>query len=205
MNRPDYQALANADISASISSRNVHDHLKHLTVDELRETSQLDRLPFAVCVLNVTGELNVGTVVRNAHLTGAERVGIVGRRKFDKRGAVGAENYVIIDRIDALADDHVTVDPAPFWSWIDHHNYVPFFVEQGGIDIRSLDWAEIMEKILPRKVCLVFGNENRGIDPAILSDSRGRVVSLSQRGVIRSFNVASASSIVMYSISSQIG
>lgn len=205
MNRPNYQELANADISASFSSRNVHDHHKHLSVEELRAISQEDRLPFAVCVLNITGELNVGTVVRNAHLTGAERVGIVGRRKFDKRGAVGAENYVIIDRIDALEDDHVNIDPAPFWSWIDQHHYVPFFVEQGGTDIGYVHWGEIRAKIFPRKICLVFGNENRGIDARILRDPRGQVVSLAQRGVIRSFNVASASSIAMYSISSQIG
>jgi tRNA G18 (ribose-2'-O)-methylase SpoU len=55
------------------------------------------------------------------------------------------------------------------------------------------------------KPCFVFGNENRGVDHEILKDPRGRIVSLDQLGVIRSFNVATASGIVLYHVSSNMG
>lgn len=196
----DYQELANADISASVGNLNVHDHLKGLSVPELKEMCDQDRLPFAVCVLNVTGELNVGTIVRNALLTGAERVAVMGRRKYDKRGTVGSENYVQVDRIDALNEDGLTINPEIFWGWMDEHGYSPIFCEHGGTPLGDVFWAATVLRLKPKKICLVFGNENRGVQDDILNDKRGMIISIPQKGVIRSFNVASSAGIVMYSM-----
>ena len=195
----DYQKMANDDINASAGNLNVHDHLKDLSIPELRQLCDEDRLPFGVCVLNVTGELNVGTIVRNALLTGAERVAVLGRRKYDKRGTVGSENYINVDRIDALEDDGVTIEADVFWDWIAKHNYTPVFCELGGTPLNEFDWHEVRARA-DDEICLVFGNENRGIQENILNDPRGSIVSIPQRGVIRSFNVGSASAIVMYSM-----
>lgn len=197
----DYQKLANADISASISNLNVHDHLKGHTVEKLRDLCDMDRLPFGVCVLNITGELNVGTIVRSALLTGARKVGIVGRRKYDKRGTVGSYNYVEVDRVEGLNEDGITIDPDVFWGWMDTNNFFPVFVEQGGMMLDEVDWDYFESNHMPRQTCLVFGNENRGIQDDLLIDPRGEIVSIEQRGVIRSFNVASAAAIVMHSLS----
>jgi len=194
----DYQAIANKDISESVSHMNVHDHLKNNTIEENKLLCEKDRLPFGVCILNITGELNVGTIIRNALLLGANRVGILGRRKYDKRGTVGSQNYITVDRIDALNNDGLTIDPIIFWDWITLHGFCPFFVEQGGTLLSKIDWYNWVMSIRPLQPCLVFGNENRGIQTDLLRDSRGRIVSIDQLGVIRSFNVASASGIVMY-------
>ncbi len=198
--KPDYQELGNADISASISELNVHDHLKGKSVEELRALCDQDRSPFGVCILNITGELNVGTIVRNALLTGARKVAILGRRKYDKRGTVGSENYINVERIEALNEDGLTIDKDIFWTWIDDNNFMPIFCEHGGIPLTCVDWSEWIRDMSPRNPCLVFGNENRGVQDDILNDDRGHVVSIPQRGVIRSYNVASASGIVMYSM-----
>lgn len=196
----DYQALGNKDISDAISDRNVHDHLKDMTTDELRELCDTDRKPFAVCVLNITGELNVGTIIRNALLTGARRVVIMGRRKYDKRGTVGSQNYIEVERIDALKEDGLTIDSKMFWSWMNKNSYRPFFVEQGGTMLNKIDWYNWIMRVQPSLPCLVFGNENRGVQENLLQDPRGRIISIPQKGVIRSYNVASASGIVMYSM-----
>ncbi len=201
VNNIDYQKLGNEDVAASLSSLNVHDHLKGKSVEELRELCDKDRLPFAVCILNVTGELNTGTIIRNALLTGAEKVALIGRRKYDKRGAVGSQNYIEIERIDALKEDGLTIDEEVFWDWLrEGQGYKPFFVEQGGTPLSDIDWYNWVMSIQPLRPCLVFGNENRGIQDDILNDRRGRIVSIPQKGVIRSYNVASASGIVMYSM-----
>lgn len=194
-----YQTLANNDISASMSCRNVHDHLKQFTVPELYEINMNDRLPFAVAVLNVTGELNVGTIVRNALLTGAHTFGCLGRRRFDKRGCVGSENYINIDCVDALLDDGITIDSEIVWKWFDDNNYVPIFVEQGGTIVQKMDWQKVMIDISPKQPCFVFGNENRGIPDSVMNDSRKSYkVSINQRGIIRSYNVGSASAIILH-------
>lgn len=198
--KPDYQKLGNADISASISDLNVHDHLKGLSIKELRDLCDKDRAPFGVCILNITGELNVGTIIRNALLTGARKVAIMGRRKYDKRGTVGSENYIDVERIEALNDDGLTINKDIFWTWIDDNNFMPIFCEHGGIPLTIVDWSEWVRDMSPRNLCLVFGNENRGVQDDILNDERGRIVSINQKGTIRSYNVASASAIVMHDL-----
>jgi len=193
-----YQELANDDISASISHLNVHDHLKGLSVEELRDLCNKDRCRFGVAVLNVTGELNVGSIVRNALLTGARKVGILGRRKYDKRGTVGSENYVDVERIDALNDDGLTINKDVFWTWMNKNGFRPVFCELGGTLLHKVDWYNWVHSTQPLEICLVFGNENRGIQDDLLNSRRGRIVSIGQKGVIRSYNVATASGIVMY-------
>ena len=201
MTHINYQKMANDDISAGISHMNVHDHLKQNTVEENHHLTSLDRLPFGVCVLNVTGELNVGTIVRNAHLTGANKVGIIGRRCVDRRGMVGADKYFTVERISGLNEDGITINPDIFWEWIDENKFFPVFIEQGGIILNDVDWDDIESRHMTHQPCLVFGNENRGIQDDLLNDVRGEIVSINQRGVIRSYNVASAAAIVMYSLS----
>ncbi len=194
----DYQKLGNEDVAAGISHLNVHDHLKGKSVEDLRDFCDQDRHPFAVCILNVTGELNVGTIIRNALLTGAKQVAIIGRRKYDKRGTVGSQNYIEVERLEGLNDDGLTIDTDIFWGWMNKNGYRPIFVEQGGTPLNKIDWLTWVMRMQPLLPCLVFGNENRGVQDDLLYDRRGRIVSINQRGVIRSFNVASASAIVMY-------
>lgn len=202
VNRVNYQDLANADVMHGASSRNVHDHLKHHSVEELCEINNSDRLPFGVAVVNVTGELNVGTIVRNALLTGAHTAGVIGRRKYDKRGTVGSEHYINIERIDALEDNGIDIRPNVFWKWMDDNNFYPVFVEQGGTLLNDVNWHEIRYQAHSRQLCFVFGNENRGIPDYLMDDSRDySIVSIEQRGVIRSFNVGSAAAIVLHDFS----
>jgi tRNA G18 (ribose-2'-O)-methylase SpoU len=203
--RVDYQELANADVMNGASSRNVHDNLKHHTVEELREINDSDRLPFGVAIVNVTGELNIGTIVRNALLTGAHKVGVIGRRKYDKRGTVGSEHYINVERIDALEDNGIDIRSDVFWQWMDDNCFYPVFVEQGGLMLNNVDWRRFVYIADPWQLCFVFGNENRGIPDYLLNDSHNHfVVSIEQRGVIRSFNVGSASAIVLHDFSSAI-
>lgn len=204
MSGTNYQTMANNDISASISHLNVHDHLKDLTVPELRAICDADRLPWMSCVLNVTGELNVGTIVRNSLLTGARRVLILGRRKYDKRGTVGSEHYVDVDRITAVESNGVDINPKIFWDHMDHYGAAPIFIEQGGTDLPNVFWNEWILEMGDRIPCLVFGNENRGVPENILQDA-DRIVSIPQKGVIRSYNVASAAAIVMYDMVTKAG
>jgi tRNA G18 (ribose-2'-O)-methylase SpoU len=89
-----YQEMANNDVAAALSHHNVLPEFKDMSVEDRRSFCDNDRLPFKVAILNITGELNVGTIIRNSLLMGAQEVLIIGRRRVDKRGTVGSENYI---------------------------------------------------------------------------------------------------------------
>lgn len=190
---------------------NVHDHLKDRTVEELRALQDADRNPFAVAALNVTGDMNIGTIVRNSCLAAAQAVYIIGRRRYDKRGTVGAQNYIDVHRLDALEDDRITIDPRAFVNIMNENNMRPIFVEQGGLPIGSFSWKEMFSTLsdLNTIPCLVMGNENAGISEEILATRglfRGSfVVSLPQKGVLRSLNVGAASAAVIWNMCLEMG
>lgn len=178
---------------------NVHDNLKGLSIEELREVNEKDRLPFAVCAINVTGDLNVGIMLRTACVMGAERFFIIGRRKYDKRSTVGAYNYMDVVRVDALDEDlELKVDI--FRQIMDEYSYKPVMFETNGVDITK---NFSVNSIKPWKPCLVFGNEGMGLPAGLLTKS-DIVVSIPQRGVLRSLNVSSAASMAMYEVAKQL-
>lgn len=188
-------------LAVSNSSRNVHDHLKHLDVPSLQAISAQDRLPWHTMCLNLTGDLNVGTVIRTSHCLGASSVIVFGRQKIDNRSLVGAANYIKVEKVSAL-DDHLEYDPQAFVDALVSRNLVPVFVECGGQPAHDAPWAAWIDAMSRRgqQLCLVMGNESGGIPSDILATgslfANSHVVSVPQRGVIRSLNVAVAHSMV---------
>jgi tRNA G18 (ribose-2'-O)-methylase SpoU len=194
------QALRNAQVHELYSERNVRDNVKHLDTPALKELCEQDRFPFGVMTLNVLGDLNMSTVIRSAHLMGAERVAVYGRRKMDNRGLVGTGNYQQIDRVWGIHED-LTLQVEPFVSYCETHAYVPVFVEQGGQNVFDMNWHELHESCVRtnRKIMLVMGTEREGVPDHLIQAGvalGGCVVSIPQRGVIRSHNLSMAFAIV---------
>ena len=194
----------------SNSAYNVHDHLKDMTVDELRTISESDRVPWHTLCLNVTGDLNVGTMIRTSHCMGAKSVIIFGRQKIDNRSLVGAANYIRVERARALVD-LVELDPEIFLNLLQSRNLTPVFVESGGIAIPSVNWRLRLEEMSRRgtEPCLIMGNESSGIPPDIMYLERlfpnSFTVGIPQRGVIRSMNVSVAHAMVASSLCTSMG
>lgn len=187
-----------------IQGLNVHDHLKGKSVDELKMISMSDRFPFAVCCLSLTGDGNVGGIVRSSVCHGAEEVIVFGRRKFDRRSTVGSLNYINHSIIYGFEDDNVgEFDVIKFYREIILERlYYPVFIEQGGIPIQDYDWE--IPNLSPndgRKICIVVGNETNGIPDKMLDFFKEfPVVTIPQRGVIRSLNVSNAMNIAAWSL-----
>jgi len=173
---------------------NVHDHLKHLSVAELREINEKDRLPFAVCAFNVSGDLNIGVMLRTACLMGAERFLVFGKRHYDRRSCVGSYNYISVDRIGSpdLRGGDYTISPEQFKEVMASYNYTPVFIETGGGTIEDID-ISVYNTSNP---CLILGSESQGIPDDIMGDAPR--YSIPQLGVIRSLNVSSAAASPMW-------
>jgi tRNA G18 (ribose-2'-O)-methylase SpoU len=202
---PEFREQVKKDNSRAF---NVHTDLQSKSVEELRDiqgilSKALVRVPYEVCLLNFTGDLNIGVSIRSSCLMGARKVHVFGRREYDARSTVGAQNYVDVDRVDGL-DEHFNIDIQKFLRFVDAADLFPIYVEQGGgrSCTRRLPFAADIRDIIERgrgnrTPCFVFGNESFGI-PADLLDKANLILELPQIGVLRSFNASAAVTMVLY-------
>ena len=207
---PDMKQKREDALAASNGPFNVHDHLKGLSMEELRLVSDADRVPWHTLFLNVTGDLNVGTMIRTSHCLGASSVIIFGRQKIDNRSLVGAANYIKVERARAI-NENLELNPEIFMDLLMARNLTPIFVESNGLPLPSINWNLRLGEMARRgtQPCLIMGNETGGIPRDMLDLDRlfpnSFTVSIPQRGVIRSMNVAVAHAMVAASLCTSMG
>ena len=174
--RLDPELLAHGD------RRNVVDGYRYWRVDAIVADLDTRRHPFHVAVENWQHDRNIGAVVRNANAFLAAEVHIVGRRRWNRRGAMMTEAYQHVRHHESVAD---------FGAWADAAG-LPVLGVDNVAGARPLEEAD-----LPSHCVLLFGQEGPG-----LSDEARRLVaglvSIRQFGSTRSINAGVASGIVMY-------
>jgi tRNA G18 (ribose-2'-O)-methylase SpoU len=161
--------------------RNVVDRYRYWRVEAIVADLDRRRHPFHVAVENWAHDLNIGTVVRNANAFLARAVHIVGRRRWNRRGAMMTEVY-----------QHVLHHPtlAEFAAWA-RRDAIPVL----GVD--NLPGAEPIDRAeIPRACVLLFGGEGPGLSEEARALA-GRVLSIPQYGSTRSINAGSASAVAM--------
>lgn len=175
---------------------NVRDEYKQNTYEQNVAISLSEQRKFSVGCINITGELNVGMMVRSACLFGAENFYIFGRKKFDKRSTVGAEKYINIvqytfdDPIDA--DELINERLMYLLKW----NSV-VLCEHGGKELGSYQTKQMYKEELENPI-FVFGSESHGLPDVVAQNEHFYKVSIPQRGVLRSFNVSAAMNIICW-------
>lgn len=186
---------------------NVRDEYKNNTVEENQFVCHLDRLPFSVGVINVAGDLNVGMMLRSACLMGAENFYIFGRKKFDKRSTVGAENYINIKQF--VFDDPIHADEQILHTlnkiYADKHEVI--ICEHGGYELGTVEWTDRLKLLANSKEytpLFLFGSESHGVPENIAETTHFHKVSIPQRGVLRSFNVSAACNIILWDYISEM-
>lgn len=188
---------------AIANSWNVCDEYKTKTLKELKAIQAASSLPFAVCAFNVTGDLNLGIMMRTACLAGAERFIIYGKYGYDRRTTVGAHNYIDIVKAGSIdRGGSLEINCSAFEPTIRKFDYVPVFLETSRPTIYEYDPLEDI-KTFGLKPCLVFGNEGMGLPEAITCGARHQYC-IPQRGVLRSLNVCAAASIAIEYVSHKL-
>ena len=168
---------------------NVHDLFQRMDNDKVKDISLKLSLPAVLILFNVDGGINISMAIRSAALFGFSDVFIVGRRKRDKRGDVGACNYINVKQIPEINKDFFK----------DNH-LMPIILEQNGQPLEEM----VFRPYFPNKeykVAFIVGAEQEGVPEYIKKNIP--IITISQYGVMRSFNVAMASSIVMYEYTRQ--
>lgn len=171
-----------ADLLADGDRRNVVDAYRYWRLDAIVADLDRRRHPFHVAIENWDHDMNIGTVVRNANAFMASAVHIVGRRRWNRRGAM------VTDRYQHLL--HHT-DAAGLVAWAQARS-LPLV----GID--NLPGSVPLERTeLPEACVLVFGQEGPGLSMA-MRERLSMVCSISQFGSTRSINAGVASGIAMH-------
>jgi tRNA G18 (ribose-2'-O)-methylase SpoU len=162
--------------------RNVVDRYRYWHMDAIIDDLDARRHPFHVAIENWEHDFNIGTVVRNANAFAAAAVHIVGRRRWNRRGAMVTDRYQHV---------HYHPDTDTFATWCEARA-LPLI----GID--NLPGALALETAaLPRACALLFGQEGPGLSPGA-RDAASAVYSIAQFGSTRSINAGVASGIAMH-------
>lgn len=170
------------DLLAAGDRRNVVDRYRYWSNDAIVADLDLSRHPFHVAIENWVHDRNIGTVVRTANAFNAAAVHIVGRRRWNRRGAMVTDRY----------------------QHLHHHDDVDALLEwaaQAGlpmVGIDNLPGSVAMETaVLPAACVLVFGQEGPGLS-APAQAACTQVLSIAQFGSTRSINAGVAAGIAMH-------
>lgn len=181
--RLDPELLLNGD------SRNVVDRYRYWTREAIIEDLDVVRHPFHVAIENWEHDFNIGTVVRNANAFMAKAVHIVGKRRWNRRGAMVTDRYQHVQH-------HKTVEEFALWAKAES------IVVLGVDNIKNSVPIETAE--LPEDCVLVFGQEGPGLSSEMISECQ-MILEITQYGSTRSINAGVASGIAMYEWLSQNG
>ena len=181
--RYDPQLLADGD------SRNVVDAYRYWTREAIVADIDTRRHPFHIAIENFGNDANIGTVVRTANAFAVDTVHIVGRRRWNRRGAM------VTDRYQHLAHHDSTEE-------------LLAFAADAGLAVVAVDnipgALRLEQTPLPRECLLVFGQEGPGISEAARAGAM-LTVSIAQFGSTRSINAAVAAGIAMHAWISRWG
>jgi len=174
--RLDEELLAQGD------RRNVLDEYRYWTTEAIIADLDGRRHGFHVAIENFQHDFNIGTIVRNANAFLAHTVHIVGKKRWNRRGAMVTDRY----------------------QHIEHHRSVDEFADRAtatglrivGIDITDRSTA-IETAYLPVRCVLVFGQEGPGLSDEMV-ERCAEVLHITQYGSTRSINVGVASGIAMH-------
>lgn len=163
-------------------TRNVADRYRYWRLEAIVADLDHHRHPFHVAIENFAHDFNIGSVVRTANAFLAAEVHVVGRRRWNRRGAMVTDRY-----------QHVRHhgDATSLRAWADEHGLVLLGIDNlpGAIPLEAFD--------LPESCVLLFGTEGTGLS-AEARDSSSQLLSIAQYGSTRSINAGAAAAIAMH-------
>ncbi|MGO2113191.1 MAG: TrmH family RNA methyltransferase [Pseudoclavibacter sp.] len=164
-------------------TRNVVDRFRYWRMDAIVAELDTARHPFHVAIENWQHDMNIGSIVRSANAFGAEAVHIVGRKRWNRRGAMVTDRY-----------QHV-----------EHHADIETLVGRArelDLPIIAIDnvpgCVPIERFAIPKRCLFLFGQEGPGLSPEAIA-AASDVLEITQFGSTRSINASAAAAVTMHS------
>ncbi|HOF62697.1 MAG TPA: TrmH family RNA methyltransferase [Dermatophilaceae bacterium] len=180
------------ELLAQGDRRNVEDRYRYWRLDAIVADLDTRRHDFHVAIENWGHDFNIGSVVRTANAFNAKAFHIVGKRRWNRRGAMVTDRYQHeLHHADAGALAEWAAGQARDGGG-DEHGIPLIGIDNvpGSVAIETYD--------LPRECVLVFGQEGPGLSPEMLAVCRV-VLHIEQFGSTRSINAGAAAAIAMHS------
>lgn len=172
----DKELLENGD------TRNVLDKYRYWTNEAIKRDLDASRFNLEIAIENWQHDFNAGTIVRNANAFNINKVHIIGKRHYNRRGAMVTDKYMNIE----------------------YHPSVQDFVKKMKDDKRKIIGVDILpesrklsDQKLPERCVLVFGAEGPGLSDE-MKNVADDIIMVEQFGSTRSINVGVASGILIY-------
>src|SRR6201988_5410183 len=170
------------DLLRDGDTRNVVYAYRYWTREAIVADIDKRRHPLHIAIENFGHDANIGGVVRTANAFAGHTVHIVGRRRWNRRGAMVTDRYQRLCHHDSAAD-------------------LLSFAAGAGLTVVAVDnvpgAARLEEAALPRECLLVFGQEGPGITDDLRAGAT-LTVSIAQFGSTRSVNAGVAAGIAMH-------
>ena len=168
-------------------SRNLIDEYKGLKNEQVFDALEKKRTPLEIAIENVEHDFNIGSIVRTANSFNVQKVHIIGKKKYNRRGAMCTDKYLTIEH-------HPTIED--------------FLKSQKDRELVAIENNTERAKPLNTKsfqpnTTLIFGSENNGITKELLERAHD-VRFIESFGSTRSVNVGVAAGIAMYEFARQI-
>ena len=168
---------------------NVHDYLKSLSPEEIKENYVDTSHNAAFAMLHLSGDFNLGNVIRSANFFGfKEAIYVGGSKQYDRRSTVGTHHYIPVNFIRTEEEFIATI--RGIYSLVCIENNVPKY-ESKTVSIYNNPFNDLS---LPP--IFIVGEEQLGLSDYMLDNSE-RIITIPSRGTVRSLNVGSCASIVM--------
>ena len=170
------------DLLRDGDTRNVVDRYRYWTMEAIVADLDERRHPFHVAIENWQHDMNIGSIVRSANAFAADTVHIIGRRRWNKRGAMVTDRY-----------QHVMHHPdvATFLAWSREEGLPVLAVDnvEGSVPNETYD--------LPERCVLLFGQEGPGLSDEAVA-AADATLEITQFGSTRSINASAAAAVVMH-------
>lgn len=168
-------------------TRNLVDKYKGLTNEQVFAALSQTRTPLEIVIENLEHDFNIGSIVRTANSFNVSKVHIIGKKKYNRRGAMCTDKYLEI---------------------IHHPTVKDFLSTQKGRELVAIEnntsrATSLDSKRFIQNTTLIFGSENSGISSELLSQAQD-VRFIESFGSTRSVNVGVAAGIAMYEYVRQI-
>lgn len=163
-------------------TRNLVDKYKGWSNDAVKADLAAHAFEYHVAIENYQHDFNIGTIVRNANAFNAAGVHIIGKRKWNRRGAMVTDKYLTLYHHPEVTD---------FVEWANTQKLSLIGIDNipGSINLHKTE--------LPKKAVLVLGQEGPGLSDEMRAACE-MIVAIEQFGSTRSVNVGVASGIIMY-------
>lgn len=162
--------------------RNVVDQYRYWTMEAIIADLDQHRHAFHVAIENWQHDFNIGSIVRTANAFAAAEVHIIGKKRWNRRGAMVTDRYQHVRH-------HPSVEDFEAWARSAQVTLI-------GID-NVEDSLQIETAELPRDCVLIFGQEGPGLSPEVRKICQD-TLAIAQFGSTRSINAGAAAAIAMH-------